>query len=190
MKESSPVDPIRTKAQNYRLWQGGEYGNKLRAWENIAAWRCSGFTGLVAFRVREGRGAGPCVYAIHPAAYLRTLDTFSRAGIAFDRIMVNEMAPRCEILQGEYSNDSLGSREFLFSRVRLCMREALLCNRQIAHGLRSDLLLCAAMTPSSYADWRLLLDRYPNHVLEVSVYEHCLGDIPGRNALVWEVRQY
>ena len=27
-------------------------------------------------------------------------------------------------------------------------------------------------------------------VIEVSVYDCCLGDLPGRNALVWEVRRY
>jgi hypothetical protein len=57
-------------------------------------------------------------------------------------------------------------------------------------GLRAAIMLRAAMTPSSYEDWRVLLDQYPGHVLEVSVYDRCIGDTPGRNALVWEVRRY
>jgi len=60
----------------------------------------------------------------------------------------------------------------------------------VAQKLRSDLLLKLAMTPASHEDWNLLLERYPGHVLEVSVYDRCLGDTPGRNALVWEVREY
>jgi hypothetical protein len=70
------------------------------------------------------------------------------------------------------------------------MRDALAEAPETSTGLASDLLLRSVMTPLSYEDWRLLLDRHPGHVLEVSVYEHCLGDTPGRNALVWEVRRY
>jgi hypothetical protein len=54
----------------------------------------------------------------------------------------------------------------------------------------ASLLIREAMTPSSYDDWLMLIDRYPGHVLEVSIYDRCLGDVPGRNALVWEVRRY
>ena len=70
------------------------------------------------------------------------------------------------------------------------MRDALSAAPEVAHRLRSDLLLEAAMTPASHEDWRRLLERHPGHVLEVSVYDRCLGDTPGRNALVWEVRMY
>ena len=59
-----------------------------------------------------------------------------------------------------------------------------------ASGLRADLLLSSVMTPSSLDDWEMLTSRFPGHVLEVSVYDRCLGDVPGRNALVWEVRRY
>jgi hypothetical protein len=47
------------------------------------------------------------------------------------------------------------------------------------------------MTPSSWADFEALLELYPSHVLEVSVYAGTtVGDVPGRNAVVWEVRRY
>ena len=36
-------DPILSKSQNYRLWQGGAFGNKLRAWRTVDEWRDSGF---------------------------------------------------------------------------------------------------------------------------------------------------
>jgi hypothetical protein len=46
------------------------------------------------------------------------------------------------------------------------------------------------MTPSSYADLEVLLERYPDHVFEISVWASCLGDTPGRNAIIWEIRRY
>jgi hypothetical protein len=70
------------------------------------------------------------------------------------------------------------------------MRDALGIDTQIAQGLRADLLIREAMTPASYDDWQILLERYPGHVFEVSIYDRCLGDCPNRNALVWEIRRY
>jgi len=35
-----------------------------------------------------------------------------------------------------------------------------------------------------------LLDLYPDHVIEFSAAEVFVGDRPGRNAVVWEVRKY
>ena len=70
------------------------------------------------------------------------------------------------------------------------MRDAPATAPETAQRLRSDLLLKLAMTPASHDDWNLLLGQYPGHVLEVSIYDRCLGDTPGRNALVWEVRRY
>ena len=112
-------------------------------------------------------------------------------------IMVNEAAPDDDvILQGEYLNDiyeidgEVGWGYFRYSRARAQMRDALAASPEVAHRLRSDLLLKLAMTPASHDDWNLLLEQHPGHVLEVSIYDRCLGDTPGRNALVWEVRKY
>lgn len=185
------MEPILSKRQNYRLWQSGAFGNKLRAWDSIGAWRHSGCRGPVVLRVAEGDGGGPCVYDVVPGETLFALEQFSCCGISADRIMVNEMAPPCEILQGEYLNDpGLCWGYFLHSREPARMRAALNRAPMVAQGLRSDFLIREAMTPSSYEDWQVLLDQYPGHVLEVSIFGRCLGDIPGRNALVWEIRRY
>jgi hypothetical protein len=193
---SKAAMPILTKKQNYRLWQGGEFGNKLRAWRTIDEWRASGFAGLVALRVLGVGGGGPCAYDVLPNEVEGMVGYWGTFGVPRSWIMINEMGPGGEILQGEYLNDIYvidGEARwgyFLHSRASVPMREALRAAPQIAHGLRADLLIREAMTPSSYEDWRLLLDCYSGHVLEVSIYDRCLGDIPGRNALVWEIRKY
>jgi hypothetical protein len=192
---------IFNKKQNYDLWQGGAFGNKLRAWRSITEWRLSGgHTDLahvkVALRVLR-EGGGPCRYNLeaHEVDSV-AMNWMDHNHVLWHQIMVNEMAPPTEILQGEYLNDIYaidGETRwgyFLHSRMRAPMRDALRCESAVAHGLRADLLLREAMTPASYDDWQLLLERYPGHVLEVSIFENCLGDCPGRNALVWEVRRY
>jgi hypothetical protein len=70
------------------------------------------------------------------------------------------------------------------------MRVALDLKKEVATGLVARELVRHFMTPSSHEDWLALLDRYQGHVFEVSIYDRCLGDVPGRNALVWEIRRY
>ena len=190
------MEPVLNKVQNFRLWQGGAFGNKLRAWDTVRAWRLSDYRGPVALRCRAGLGGGPCIYDVIPGQVCLAIEEMYRRGAKDGEIMVNEMSPNCEILQGEYLNllygvgDDASWGYFHYSRVRARMREALSSQPEAASGLRAELLLQSHMTPASYEDWRMLVDKYPDHVLEVSVYDRCLGDLPNRNALVWEVRKY
>lgn len=183
------MTPVLTKRQNYRLWQSGAFGNKLRSWRTVKEWKESGFAGSVSLRTL-GAGGGLCAYDVNPARVESTVEVWVEyRGVPASNIMINESAPDdAVILQGEYDNELWGC--FHYSTLQRKMRDALREAPQETYGLRSDMLLRGVMTPSSYSDWRVLLDQYPNHVLEVSVYDRCLGDTPGRNALVWEVRRY
>ena len=98
-------DSVLTKTKNYRLWQGGEYGNKLRAWRSVAEWKASGFAGKVVLRT-VGVGGGPCAYNLDQGGVDPVVDGWLALGIPLDGIMVNEAAPDDDvILQGEYLND-------------------------------------------------------------------------------------
>jgi hypothetical protein len=183
--------------QNYRLWQDGVYGNKLRAWRSVVEWSSSGYAGLVGLRMLTGWN-GLCRLDLQPHQIEEAVEKWVRLGLPRDNIMINETAPaQAAVLQGEYLNDLRQMRDgsvtwgyFLHSRERQHMREALLAHSEVTTGLRSDLMLRGAMTPASHDDWLGLLEQFPGHVLEVSIYDRCLGDQSGRNALVWEVRQY
>jgi len=182
------TESVLSKKQNYRLWQSGAYGNKLRAWRTVEEWRVSGFCGQVSLRTL-GFGGGKCCYDVAPYDVVYILARWDIEGVSRDNVMINESAPdNAVILQGEYDNELWGT--FRYSTAQLKMRDALRKASQETYGLRSDMLLRGAMTPSSYEDWRVLLDQYPKHILEVSIYDRCLGDIPDRNALVWEIRKY
>lgn len=187
-----------TKSRSFRLWSAGSFGNKLLSWRDASEWADSGYRGRVALRVREGSGGGPCFYDVEWWLVPDRLYEFVRRGYSVTQVMVNEMAsPDGILVQGEYHPGALPNGEggaevgyFFYSRVKKSMRDALREQHEEARGLLADLVLREAMTPSSYEDFRALVDLYPDHVLEVSVYDHCLGDVPGRNALVWEVRRY
>jgi len=59
-----------------------------------------------------------------------------------------------------------------------------------ATGLTAKMLLQQNLTPSSYADLEAVLDQYPDHVVELTAWAVEVGNIPGRNTCVWEVRLY
>ena len=45
------------------------------------------------------------------------------------------------------------------------------------------------LNANSYDDLRILLDKYPNHVVELTALSVCRGTVVGRNAIIWEVRE-
>jgi hypothetical protein len=191
------TEPILNKKQNYRLWQSGAFGNKLRAWRTVESWWDSGFEGRVVLRTLLPLGNGPCVYNLLPDDAFYTAQVWITQGIPSDAIMINEAAPDQDvILQGEYLNDvcEIDGRVywsiFKNSFVQAHMRDALKQSHLTVGNMNADHLIRSAMTPASYEDWQELITRYPGHVLEVSIYDRCLGDLPHRNALVWEVRRY
>ena len=189
--------PILTKQQNYVAWQSGGLGNKLRAWPSIEEWRASSFGGVVVLRSCRAAGGGPTAYNLQPSEVEARAQAWIDNGFPRDSIMVNEAAPdAAAILQGEYRNDVYGFPPdeafdyFRYTRVAAHMHTALSAKTEVAQGLLARLLIWQAVTPASYEDWQELISRYQHHVFEVSIYDRCLGDVPGRNALVWEVRRY
>ena len=197
MPDREPLE-LTTKLQSHRLWQSGAFGNKLRSWSTVDEWRESGHRGMVVLRMREGRGAGRCSYNVSPVLVQPALEQFVQSGVSLDAVMINEAAPdEHVVLQGEYLNDVVPDSSgealwgyFFHSRHRSHMRDALREAPEETRGLSTDLMLRQVMTIASHEDWLALLERWPGHVLEVSVYDRCLGDLPNRNALVWEVRRY
>lgn len=180
---------ITTKRQNYELCHAGAYGNRVRQWASIEEWQASDYTGRLALRVALEHGGGPKAFEVAPQ-YVEEWVTYwdFQFGIRREQIRLSEMADGRRILQGQYANDFTG--EFFHTFETGPMPEALAQSHAYAFGLRSKLLMRAHMTPSSYADLEVLLERYPDHVFELSVWASCLGDTPGRNVIVWEVRRY
>jgi len=57
-------------------------------------------------------------------------------------------------------------------------------------GTVAQLVLRRHLNENSYADVTELLERYPDHVIELSTLNRCLGTVEHRNHVVWEIRQY
>lgn len=181
---------ILTKLDSDEHFLRGDYGNRLRSWATLDDWlrRDGDQLGPYAVRTKMG-GGGPCVYDLDPVGVLTTHERLVAQGIAPHYIMVNEMTPdQAIVVQGEYANWDRDA--FHYSRVCAPMRVTLATSRELATGLSARRIIREAMSGSSYEDWLVLIDRYPDHVLEVSIYDRPVGNMPDRNAIVWEVRKY
>ena len=55
-------------------------------------------------------------------------------------------------------------------------------------GLAAKLIFDHVLWPSDRDDLDVLLQDYPNHVIEFTACDRAVGTIPGRNSIIWEVR--
>jgi len=180
--------PVTSKARNHANFRRGVYGNRLRSW-TLEEWRPGLIEGNVVLRYLGEGGGGPCLYDVRQGDVELEVDRLTLGGFERRRFTVNERAPDHRVvIQGEHLNEPGGSVRY--TTVRAQMRDALREESLEVDEWRGFRLLTSPMTPSSREDYLALLERFPNHALEVSVYEGNLGDLPGRNAIVWEVRVY
>lgn len=57
-------------------------------------------------------------------------------------------------------------------------------------GMAAREFLRQYLNGNSYDDLMILVEKYPEHVYEMTVLDVCYGTVPWRNAILWEVRKY
>lgn len=180
-----------TKTENDRFFQSGFYGNKLRTWTSYGQWEWSGYLGRVSIRYKEPQSPW-CRYDVTPDHVPVWIQQFVAEGADRAKFIFGEMAPDERLtLQGELRRCETGL-ELFCSTFKGRMREALTnANGNTTFtGVSALAVLQTYLTGSSWSDLQELLELFPDHVIEFSAYEMCLGSCRGRNALVWEIRSY
>jgi hypothetical protein len=173
---------IGTKREFYELWHKGLLGNRPRTWDSLDALLASGYTGTVTIRTKRG-GGGKCAYRVP----VTNIETAREWGESVGALTFNESMPDGDlVLQGEVQRPW----ELTYSTERgLPMREALKHAKR-ASGAVAQSILKTALSPASYNDMEDVWELYPDAVIEFSAYRQDVGDCRGRNAIVWEVRNY
>jgi hypothetical protein len=185
------IKPILNKAHNYRLWSRGAFGTKLRVWRNYGSWLASDFSGKTVLRYMAEGGSGPCVYNLSHQDTIEQRDAWLRQGYDEQLIVFHEAAPdQHVVLQGEIWNGGNSMYDMIYSTVKAHMRPALAQEQRKSSGLASLFLIKSAISPSSWEDLNWILGNYPDHAVEFSIYSTNVGDLIGRNTIVWEVRAY
>jgi hypothetical protein len=183
---------IRDKQTMYDLLAAGRLGNTIPGWFDIDSWEASkDFHRFAYWGVRTKVPGGPCrLYCprdeVRPTA---TSPEFAAAGVNIS-IMIDAVA--AVTLWGEVYDSPEGLLVYGIEYPPRGASWRALMPGQGRHweGVAARLLLKKHLNPNSYADLEDMLERYPGHVYEFSATEEEIGIMPGRNAVVWEVRLY
>jgi hypothetical protein len=187
---------INNKAAMYERYLRGDFGNRLRTWDNLKDYFESGYDKPVVLRYKVA-GSKWQKYGLQtPADVSQQVADWITDDDGYDPALttLNELGADDKlILQGEAYRSPMGLY-LRYSTIPKPMRLALKEEELHAHGLVAKILLQQFMYPSSY-EWLMhLLDEYDGHVVEFSTFSCPVGEsVVGpqdHNTVFWEVRNY
>ena len=181
---------IRTKVQMYDLLKVGAFGNRFRIWDTEEEFKAAvdaGFDWLVGVRIV----GVPGLPYYHHKTYDEAVEIGQRLKAKYGYpVRYYEASPDPFItIQGEFVEADMGPM-LEWSTVKTHMRAAFAAERLMAFGPQARLVLKRVLSEGSYEDFLALGELFPNATIEFTAYEIFVGDIPGRNAVIWEVRHY
>lgn len=183
---------IRDKATMYRLLAAGRLGNTTSQYFSVADWRASGDDRRFDWwGVRSLTPGGPCRLNCPAAEVEETATAFLEMGhkpnisVMLDRIC--QVTLWCDIWD---SPTGLVVYGIEYPPEGGSWRALMPYQGKHWFGVAAKQLLRKHLNANSLNDATELFAKYPGHVLELSATDRCLGILPHRNAIHWEVRNY
>ena len=193
--EEGRFDPVyrsvTTKTDFVRRYNLGEFGNRSPTWDNVDEWYKAPNIGMGdLFHLRNRVAGGLTKYNVAAWDLLDDYEQMLYEGVNSTDIYVSAMCPteRTQI-QGEVMRTPSGLYLY-YSTIKKPMRDALREGGKEATGLRAKMMLEHYFDTASYEWMQVLLDRYPDHVLEFTCLDVEWGTVPNRRVLWWEIRRY
>jgi hypothetical protein len=179
---------IGSKAEFYRLWTAGCLGNKPRTWRELQP---ALDAHLFTYGIREiGKAGGGKFELVAGGVHLEeAIGRWIKEGRTW---IIDDGAPNhLSQLQGEICCTTRGLEGYLAVRSGVSMREAMARGLLLPrNGIVTRILLRHFCDAASLDDIDLLLEMYPDATIELCTYSVNVGCIPGRNTIIWEVRDY
>ena len=174
----------------YELLRTGRLGNTLQQWTSYREMRESGYRGPWGVRSQLKCGDPIRYYYVDPSDTSRVLQEIVEKGYSLDVGLIwTAVIPSEETtIQGEIRRDVDGMY-FRHTFNKQAMRVAFEHECLHATGLETLLLLRRYCNPQTIDELNVLLDMYPEHVIEFSAYSQPVG-IYGKWHVIWEVRSY
>lgn len=186
------MTPITSKSQMYALLAAGRLGNTTQQFFDLREWAFHPDTCKYQWwGVRTLTPGGPCRLNCQGDAVPDTVWEFEKDGhrcnisVMLDRICRVTLwcdiweSPTGLVVYGIENPPDGGS-----------WRALMPTQGRHWYGLAARMLLKRHLNANSYDDAMGLLEKYQNHVLELSATDRCLGIIQHRNAIHWELRSY
>ncbi len=187
--------PVTSKRDFVRRYKLGEFGNASPTWNSLQDWiddywREYSNSLSALFHIRNRVAGGLTWYDVPGKELIQRWQAVLCSGVNPTSLYISAMSPTEKtILQGEVRRSERGL-ELTYTRVKKPMRDALAEETLTAFGIRAKCTCEQAMDSNSWNWLNELLDNYPDHVIEFSVYSEPWGTIPGYNTVFWEVRKY
>ena len=180
-------EPIRSKDVMYRTLVAGGFGNTCPVYFSVGEWLRAENGGVPLWGVRSHTSGDPRARLDVPTAvvadYCRSV--FGDHGFNITPMVDHMLAFRGEV----YDAGSRGLVLFgVAGRRELKWRPAFRQYGREYTGSAAAVVLRTVMNGNSYDDLQILLEQYPGHVVEFTALEREFGTVPGRNSVVWEVR--
>lgn len=184
--------PIRHKRQMYDLLVKGAFGNTVPQWFSLESWLGSEERNRYSiWGIRSLTPGGPCRLYCPVEEVARTVEEFRCRGHEVNISLMIDPICRVTLMADIYDSDTgllvygvenppKGSN----------WRKIMPTEGREYRGVEARMLLRRHLNGSSLSDLEVLWEQYPGHVVELSNCDRCLGTVPGRNAVVWEVRKY
>lgn len=189
---------ITTKRQMYRLLSEGVLGNTLPQWFSVEQWQAeyNRYAHYDRWGVRS-------MSAGHDKRMRHNVSTDELPALVRDTFPggccnISPMIARFAVLHAEVFEQTWSAPYGLTvwhcppidPNLADIWRQAFRQGGKQTIGLAAHELLQSWMWDSDYADLLALLERYPDHAVEMTVCSRAVGLIPNRNTIIWEVRLY
>lgn len=189
MSESYPGG-IPTKTRFYSFYEQNFPVNKALTWSSYKELSKSGWRDGVCMRSRQGVDRKRVDFDIPYEKVKEKIKEWKAEGFREENIAFNQSMPNPHIrIQGEVREVN-GIFHLRYSTVQKPMNLALAKEDLKTKDLQARMILRGNMDESSYADLEALLETFPMAVIEFGTYEVPVGNIPGRNTVFWEIRNY
>ena len=181
---------ISSKGQNYQCYLNGEYGNKIKTWNNLEELRLDKPRELICVRYKS-TNANFKKFNITFSDAIKWVEECVGRGAQRELFTFNESCIDDKLtIQGEYIVAPLTGHSLIYSTQKVPMSLALEREKISVEGIRALHTLQRHMNPNSFDDFQIILERFPGHAIEFSCYSCFVGMSPRRNTLFWEVRFY
>ena len=180
------------KQQSYVLYRNGVLGNRPLTWNSLDEISKSGWNGLICIRSKKGIARSMTSFDKTYEQAEQIVKEWVSQGIDPKDITFNQSMPNQELaVQGEvmYPMDG-GGLYFYGSFVKKPMLLAFAENSFSVQGSQAVYLVHKHLFPQSLVDLERLLEQFPGNVVEFSAYNIPVGNLPNRNTIFWEVRNY
>lgn len=184
--------PVLTKKDFVERYACGEFGNASPTWQTFEEWYDSTFPSWYRYRPNElfhlrNRIAGG--ETIYDSKWGQLYEEWAKRHFSRNWYCSAMCPHQHNVLQGNVLLTPQGLY-LNYTRAPGPYREAFSVESKHATGIMAVCLLRQALNPVSY-DWlQVLLERYPDHVVEFTALSVEWGTLPGYNTLFWEVRNY